>query len=105
MAGSKSTRSTVAREATFVSAQATTNQPPQPPSRLIANPGAHVLLHLDLVLTPDIDRFVQLPLIEHLIPPPISQPKALPSFQLLRANLGLQRASELLSNMYKIVRK
>lgn len=67
------------------------------------NLGKDVLLHPDLLHAPQIARIVKVPLIGPLILPPLSKTETLPSFQLLRANIGLQGANELLKNMYNIV--
>lgn len=102
MTGSKATHCTTIREVAAAT-QTTINQPFSSPPYGILNKGAAISLHSDLVQAPQVAEFVQLPLIGHSIPPPVAQPKALPGFHLLRANLGLRGANEFLNNMYNII--
>lgn len=105
MVGSKVICFAAMREVAATTAtQAKINQPHPPPSQGIANPGAKVQLHLDLIHAPHIVGSVQLPLIRNLILPRVAQPRALHGFQSLLANLGLKGVIELLNNMYNIVR-
>lgn len=93
------------REAVVTSAALVAiNKPPPPSSHNITNLGAEALLHSDLVQTPQIVGFVQLPPIGPLILSLVSNPDALFGFQLLRANLVLQGTNELVNNIYNIVR-
>lgn len=88
--GSKATQYAIAREVVVV-AQRKINQPhlPPPSQQSVMNPVSMILFHIDLIQTPQVAGFVQLPHIEHQIPPLVAQPEILPGFQLLQANLGL----------------